>query len=378
MEKYYITSTKFSLRERKLKGSGKVVYDVIFRVYDAGMRPRQKVLSGYTSKTLASRAHADFIASSCDLLTEKPEPAKEVVTIGKLYPSYLAFISSTQKESSQYALRSAFTNHILPTFKDRDVQSIEKGDLYRWQDELISFRKKNGEPFSYAHVKTVRNFFNAFLNWVETRYDIKNPLKNVPFPKAYTSRARAKKDYTIWEVEDFDKFIGVVEDPMYHALFTLLFWCGCRMGEAFSLTRTDYNGETLRINKTVSKKTLDGSSYKVTQTKARRDNTLPVARRLKDELDAYVQTIKSGDFLFGGDRPLPDTSVRRAFYKYQEAAGVPHVKIHELRHSFVSMCIHHGANYMVVAELIGDTPEQVLQTYGHFWQSDKAKIVSLL
>ena len=35
-----------------------------------------------------------------------------------------------------------------------------------------------------------------------------------------------------------------------------------------------------------------------------------------------------------------------------------------------------GANLMVVADLIGDTVEQVMKTYGHLYQEDKLNIIA--
>ena len=52
--------------------------------------------------------------------------------------------------------------------------------------------------------------------------------------------------------------------------------------------------------------------------------------------------------------------------------------MHDLRHSFVSMLIHLGANFMVVADLIGDTVEQVTKTYGHIYEADKLGIIAKL
>lgn len=52
--------------------------------------------------------------------------------------------------------------------------------------------------------------------------------------------------------------------------------------------------------------------------------------------------------------------------------------MHDLRHSFVSMLIHLGANFMVVADLIGDTLEQVTKTYAHMYEEDKQNIISLI
>ena len=61
---------------------------------------------------------------------------------------------------------------------------------------------------------------------------------------------------------------------------------------------------------------------------------------------------------------------------YIAKAGVKRIRIHDLRHSFVSMCIHLGASVYVVADLIGDTVEQVLKTYGHLYEEDKKLIIN--
>lgn len=174
------------------------------------------------------------------------------------------------------------------------------------------------------------------------------------------------------------RFIDVVDDDVYRALFTLLFYTGIRKGEAFALRPEDYDGSSLRINKTVTTKTTD-DAWKVTSNKTETDHTSPLADPARRALDEYITKVApEGPFLFGGVRPLPAETVRRKFARYTAAAGVKAIKIHGLRHSFVSMCIHVGGNYTVIASLIGDTPEQVLKTYGHMWASDKAAVVAAL
>ena len=59
-EQYYISSNKYSLRERKVK-NGKTVFDVRFRVLTIDGDEVQKCLSGYTSKTLAKQGYLDFL-----------------------------------------------------------------------------------------------------------------------------------------------------------------------------------------------------------------------------------------------------------------------------------------------------------------------------
>ncbi|MBQ3020315.1 MAG: hypothetical protein IJD77_07010 [Clostridia bacterium] len=44
--------------------------------------------------------------------------------------------------------------------------------------------------------------------------------------------------------------------------------------------------------------------------------------------------------------------------------------------TIISMLIHLGANLTVVADLIGDTLQQVTKTYAHLYEEDKQKIIA--
>ena len=96
------------------------------------------------------------------------------------------------------------------------------------------------------------------------------------------------------------------------------------------------------------------------------------AEAVKEELAIYKG---ESPFFFGGDKPIADNTLRRVFIAYCKKAEMKPIRIHDLRHSFVSMCIHLGANIMVVADLIGDTVEQVTKTYGHLYETDKREII---
>ena len=50
-----------------------------------------------------------------------------------------------------------------------------------------------------------------------------------------------------------------------------------------------------------------------------------------------------------------------------EASGVPFIRIHDLRHSHVSLLIELGFTVQLIAERIGDTVQMVLSTYEHLY-----------
>ena len=328
------------------------------------------------------------ITEKCELVKNNPikkkksadTPQKTEYTVRDLFAEYTTTLGNQNKESSIYDKQNVFRLFIFPTLGDVKMPDLTKETLYQWQDEL--WAKKNprtNEYYSYEYLKKTRAHLSSFLEWCESRYGYKNNLASVNKPR----RKTPKKKMLYWEREEFDKFISVVNDPMYHALFTMLFFTGQRVGELFALNNNDIYKGTMTINKSIMRKTIDGSAYKVVPTKACKDRTIPICDIAQSEIATYRKWLldKQNDalsksFLFGGDTPLPENSVRRAFNRYIEAAQVRKIRIHDLRHSFASMIIHLGANLMVVADLIGDNVEQVAKTYGHLYESDKLDIVS--
>ncbi len=372
MSEYYILSTKYSIQERQTKKHGRV-YDVVFRIVTLNGEEKQKKLSGFTTKALAKEGYAEFITKHCELVKNNPlkkkNPEKSVPTVGELIRQYLATLGNQNKDSSIYDKRNVYRLFVLPKYENEKISVLTKEELYRWQDELwTSKNKRTGEFFSYNYLIKARRHFSSFLTWCESRYGYKNHMSDIDVPK---KRAPQKK-MEIWDREEFERFISVVDDPTYHCLFTLMFFTGRRKGELFALTPADVSEERITIDKSLTRKTLDGSSYKITSAKTDKVQTIPVCETVQAELKQYKA---EGRFFFGGDSPLSENTVARAFQRYCRLSGVKIIRIHDLRHSFVSMLIHLGANLTVVADLIGDTVQQVTKTYGHMYEADKMSII---
>ena len=374
MTEYYISSNKYSLRERKLKSG--TVYDVVFRVITLDGIEKQKRLCGYKNKTLAKQAYLDFVAEYCDLVKNNPlkkhKPDKEIPTVGELHRSYIAALGGQCKEASLYSKQSTYDLFVKPKFEGGKITDLTKQELLLWQDDLWSSKNpKTKKPYSYNYLLKIRASFSTFLSWVEERYEYKNEFKSIKAPKRRTAPTKMQ----IWTREEFEQFIEKVDDPAYHAFFTLLFFTGRRKGEILALKpeKVNLKKKTILFDASITRHTIDSAAYRETSTKAEKVQTIPICDVVARELKNYA-----GDspYYFGGERPLAHTTVTRYFQKKCEEAGVKIIRIHDLRHSFVSMLIHMGANYMVVADLIGDTVEQVLKTYAHLYESDKLDIIS--
>lgn len=378
MEKeFYISSTKYSLQERQTK-RGKV-YDVHFRIVTKDGEEKQKKLSGYANKTLAKQGYTDFITEYCQLVKNNPirrqkraEKGKEVTTIEDLSKTYFLSIRNQIKDATIYEKEKIFDLIILPRFGACQLKHLSKQELYTWQDELWAMKNpKTDDYYSYKYLSKIRTYFSAFLTWCSERYeDFTNYLISIKKPK----RRTPKTEMQFWTRQEFEKFIKVVDDQTYKTLFTMLFYTGRRKGEVISLSPEDITEKGIKFNKSLTRKTLDNSAYKITSTKTEKVATTPICEPLKKELQFYLPS--NGPFFFGGNTPITDSTLRRVFNRYCEIAGVKIIRIHDLRHSFVSMLIHLGANLTVVADLIGDTLAQVTKTYAHLYEEDKQKILS--
>ena len=178
----------------------------------------------------------------------------------------------------------------------------------------------------------------------------------------------------IWTKEEFEQFISVVDKPLYKCMFTMMFYTGRRKGEILALSPNDIKKDKIIFNKTYSRKVFD-APYLITTTKNEKSGETPICPTLQKELKNYVRE-DEGDFFFGGKNPIHENSVANHFKRYCKLAGVKTIRIHDLRHSFVSRLISLGASLFIVAELIGDKVEQVIKTYGHVYNSDKFDIIN--
>lgn len=356
-------SFKYNIQTRDTKRSG-LVYDVYF--YIDG---RQKCLRGYKTKTAARQAYTDYMEQV--LTAPKVDSAKNRILYEDARRSYLHSLEHSLKESSRYVLIRAFITYHDRFFKGRDLRSLTKKDFLEYQDWLWSQKTKRGTLLSHKYALWVYGLFCTFYNWCIERFDL-SPISVRP-PKKKTQ----KREYKVWTQDDFNRFIAFVEKPRYKALFTLMFYSGIRIGEAQALKFKDYDGSSLFVHSTCSFLTLDDSSYKITETKNYRARHVPLPAPCRAVLDEWVKDKPSDDFMFGCGSPVSSHAIRSNFEIRVARAGVPRIRIHDLRHSYVTLLLtKYGASIPAVASLIGDTIDVVVSTYAHSVEEEQIAVIN--
>lgn len=339
-------------------------WSVRFYTYTEDGENKQVILSGFTSK-----ADAEFAMSKYKLDNEENSKQRKKLRIrfGTLYSEYM----ERQKRLIAYGTYDRYSRYYIgflkELFAEKYCDEITPKQIERWQDQLLE------KGYSFKYRKELRSFFSQVFNYGFRKYDISNPvLKAEPLRKPIQA-----PNMVIYTPDDFRKFIEHANDPIYKTLFTFLFWTGCRIGECLAVKWDDINlnTKTVYFHGTVSLQS-DGKRVGLPKTQnSFRQIKLPDI--LIDSLIEYRELYNSG-YLFGNETHLSANTIRYNCNKYSRAADLPHLRLHDFRHSHVSYLLSIGASIPLVAQRIGDTQEVVMRTYSHLIRNEETYLIDLV
>lgn len=163
-------------------------------------------------------------------------------------------------------------------------------------------------------------------------------------------------------------------DISSHTALQLLFYSGMRFGELLALTLADFDfkANTIQITKSLQHK---ASGDIITPPKT--DNgirTITMPDTIMQEIQTYTAKIygfESDNRVFTFTKSLIRGNMRRG-------AKIPFIRIHDMKHSHVSLLINMGFSPHLIAERIGDTVQMVNSTYGHLYPSKHNKVAERL
>jgi len=342
------------------------LWSVRFRVTDEG-ETTHKRLSGFAYKREAREAYEKFMEQH-KKRSDMVEAKDSHITFDTLIDLYLEHTKTRIEPSSYYDTAGKVNKHIRPFFANMYVDEVTPLDILEWQKRM--------DGYSHKTKTVVRSYLTAIYRFGERYYDVKNVM-----PKVENFRnLETKKEMLFWTKDEFKTFISCVDEYLYKVLFWTLYITGCRKGEVLALQWKDIEDNVIHVKNSITKK-IEGKAWAKTKTKTKRNRDVDIPdflfRRLQDLKE--MQNGKPDDFVFSGDRPLPETTVTRRFKEAVEKAGVKKIRIHDLRHSCASLLISEGVSIVAVSNRLGHAnTEQTLNTYSHLMPADTSKIIGVL
>ncbi|AHA74591.1 MULTISPECIES: site-specific integrase [Bacillus] len=337
-------------------------YFFVVRVRQFDGTQKQVKRRGFKTKKEAREAEAK-------MLIEKETNSS--LTFAQVADSYFNWYSQRRKQSSINTIKNAIYNHLLKEFGKVKIDCITARHVMDYQNKMIN-------EYSAEYLKKFHTTLSAIFN-----FGIKfHGLTTNPARIAGNFQKESKKRINFWEFEEFKQFISFVDEPLYKAFFSTLYYSGARKGELLALTWADVNFEerTIDINKTEYNR-------QITVPKTKSSNRIIM---LPNFVMHFLQTIKEdaaltvpvkNDYVVFGEfyTSLATTSLHKKFNKYLKISMVKEIVMHEFRHSHASYLINKGVSPLVVAQRLGHSDvATTLNTYSHLYPSKQAEVVAFM
>lgn len=266
--------------------------------------------------------------------------------------------------------------HILPALGKMKIQKINQLVIQNLIDDLAF-----NQGFARKSINLVTTILNGVFKMAITEGVIKeHPVRDLELPK------NRKKPMTIWTEKDIVTFLSFGEDikkrGKYYVAVLMALFTGMRKGEILGLPwdNVDLENKIIHVKQILES---NGRKIKLT-TKTGIFRQIPFDDVLKEELIRHKEFQKKDSpnnplnlvFCTRTGKTVVENTVNDVLNNYCKKLKLPRIRVHDTRHSHITMCIHLGANVKQVQERAGHTKASMtLDIYSHEFPNQQQFIV---
>lgn len=326
---------------------------------------QKKLKRGFSTKKDALAWEREFLLQQAADLTMTFEAFVEI---------YITDKKKRLRENTWSTKEHIIRTKILPYFKEKRLSEIKLRDVIAWQNEMLNYRDKNGKAYSPTYLKTLHGQLSAILNHAVRFYG----LKSNAAATAGCMGSEKHKEMLFWTKEEYLKFAEVMMDkPQSYYAFEVLYWCGIREGELLALTPADFDFEkrTLTINKSYQR--LNKQDVITTPKTPKSNRVIQTPQFLCDELQDYLKQlygVEPDSRMF----PISKSYLHREMDRGCKQTGVKRIRIHDLRHSHISLLIDMGFTALAIAERVGHESIDITYRYAHLFPTRQVEMADKL
>jgi len=293
-------------------------------------------------------------------------------TVRELGVAYLEDVDARRKPSTAREYARMWARYVLPALGPRKVGEVVAHDVRRLHRAL------QATPYQANRVLAMVGAFFTFAEQEGARPPHDNPARQV---KPFAERSR-ERFLTAAETAKLGEALARAEreglppapllqqprgvarpqnrpksadtprpaNPLAVAALRLLLLTGCREGEILTLRWDAVD--------------LERGFLRLADTKTGKD-VRPLGAAAA-ELLTRLPRLQGSPYVFPGARPTtPLQDLKRLWYAVRHAAGLPELRLHDLRHSYASVSAAGGDSLLVTRALLGHRNIATTQRYAH-------------
>ena len=276
------------------------------------------------------------------------------------------------REQTAYYYNNYIEKHIVPGIGGIKLDKLTTLQIQQFYNKL----KTSGRVQRYEHIelkdKGLSNRFirgvhgvlnSALEQAVKERLITSNPAEGCKLPKI------EKKEMKVLLPEQIGAYLQEANRRGLLPAYYLELTSGLRRGELLALLWTDLDVESMTISVTKQVNRINGQ-LKVSQPKTSNSiRTIPIPKQAVDLLILEHEKHPDNPYLF----PSPKTgtmydpdSFRHIHEKILTAAGIEHIRFHDLRHTFATLSLQNGVDVKTLSNTLGHySAGFTLDTYTH-------------
>jgi integrase len=299
----------------------------------------------------------------------------EVVTPGDFKPKTVTFY------------RYVVDSHLIPAIGD--VLLDKRTGVHvtaMLNDKRRGSSERTGNPLSARTIAGIRRTLRTAL---EVALEEKFVYTNVAASRQKGRTVPEKVEAKFLELSEARALLAAAgQNPLYYALFATILSLGMRLGEALALGWDDVDLARGRLSVRYTLQKVKGEMVRLIpkSDRSRRTINLPAVTiaalsehaKRQEQAEEWAGTGWKGNpweliFTSSVGTPLDERNVLRIFQeRVLTRAGLPKMRIHDLRHSAAAILIAQGVDARSISELLGHSSVAfTLQVYGHLLESTK-------
>ncbi len=319
----------------------------------------------YRSRTICGsfRAAEHHLNNQLEERDQGREPAGEDLTLNQYLDRWLELAAQPKLRAKSFRdYQALVARYIRPALGERRLLSLTPLDI---QGVIHEMHASGLSPrtVQYAHA-VLHAALEQAVCW---RLIQKNPARGVALPKA------TQREMRVLNPDEARRFLDHALATRYGVLFALALTTGLRPSEYLALRWTDIDWEKKTV--TVVRTLVKGRGWSFSATKrpsSRRQVKLEswVASQLRQlyALDTASPNSDAAPQIFKTrcGRPMNSDYLAREFKRLLSEAGLPRMRLYDLRHTAATLALAAGVPAKVVSEQLGHASSAfTLDVYAH-------------
>ena len=340
--------------------------------YTAGYDPvtGKRIIRNVLGKTQAEvrRKLAEAIASVEALDVSR---SREYTVASWLHCWYDLYARPNIRQTTAERYQLMMDTYTIPRIGDIKLMKLTSRDLQQLYKELMEsgrVNRKSGQGNPGLSTTTVHSvhlmLHTALERAVKERLILRNPADDCIPPKIQ------RKEMQILPPEHMKAYLDAADRRGLLAMFYLELTTGLRKGELVALRWSDVDVANRTIF--VSRQYIKNPSGELTLSRPKTETSvrkISIPQEAVDLLAAEHAKHPAASCLFPspvtGGMYHPD-SVVNLHKKILKDAGLPHIRFHDLRHTFATVALQNGIDVKTVSAMLGHYDAGfTLRTYTH-------------